>query len=231
MNYKKKYIIYLFTTQIIILKIWDLLLIFVEHLIGARISVCMKTNKTEGTLDTFPILSTDRLELVEITQSHLGDLYKLFSDEKVTRFYNLLPLKNEQEAQKSIDWFQTRFKDKLGIRWGICLKGQQNIIGTVGFNNFAKGHRANIGYDLQTAYWNNGFITEALKTIIHFGFSELEINRIEAEVMQGNVMSEKVLEKLNFQNEGVLRAWMHWNDKHYDMTMFSLLKMDYTQNK
>jgi ribosomal-protein-alanine N-acetyltransferase len=45
--------------------------------------------------------------------------------------------------------------------------------------------------------------------------------------MQGNIISEKVLDKLNFKNEGVLREWMFWNDKHYDMTMFSLLKADY----
>jgi len=186
-----------------------------------------QTNKTDFTVDTFPTLHTDRLDLIEIKQVHLADLYKLFSDENVTRFYNLLPLTNEQEAQKSIDWFQSRFKDKLGIRWGIAFKGQQNIIGTIGFNNFTKRHRANIGYDLQTEHWNNGYITEALKTVINFGFDQLEINRIEAEVMQGNNISEKVLDKLNFKNEGVLREWMFWNGKHYDMTMFSLLKADY----
>lgn len=187
----------------------------------------MQTNKTEFTLETFPILSTERLDLVEIKQSHLGDLFKLFGDENVTRFYNLLPLNNEQEAQKTIDWFQTQFKDKLGIRWGIAFKGQEKIIGTVGFNNFSKRHRANIGYDLQTEHWNNGYITEALKTVISFGFNQLEINRIEAEVMQGNVISEKVLKKLYFKKEGVLREWMYWNEKYYDMTMFSLLRTDY----
>ena len=186
-----------------------------------------QTNKTKFTVDTFPTLHTYRLDLIEIKQVHLTDLYKLFSDENVTRFYNLLPLTNVQEAQKSIDWFQSRFKDKLGIRWGIAFKGQQNIIGTIGFNSFTKKHRANIGYDLQTEHWNNGYITEALKTVMNFGFDRLEINRIEAEVMQGNIISEKILDKLNFKNEGVLREWMFWNGKHYDMTMFSLLKSDF----
>ena len=45
--------------------------------------------------------------------------------------------------------------------------------------------------------------------------------------MQGNIISEKVLEKLNFKIEGILREWMFWNGKYYDMTMFSLLKADY----
>ncbi|MDR1402923.1 MAG: GNAT family N-acetyltransferase [Tannerellaceae bacterium] len=70
-------------------------------------------------------------------------------------------------------------------------------------------------------------MTEALETVIDFGFNSLEINRIEAEVMQGNIVSEKVLEKSGFKNEGVLRQWMYWNGNYYDMTMFSLLKKDY----
>jgi len=181
----------------------------------------------ELTVDIFPILKTDRLDLFEIKQSHSADLINLFGDENETRFYNILPLTNEHEAQKPIDWFKSLFNDKLGVRWGIAIKRQQNIIGTIGFNNFTKRHRANIGYDLKTEHWNNGYITEALKTVINFGFDQLEINRIEAEVMQGNNISEKVLDKLNFKNEGVLREWMFWNGKHYDMTMFSLLKADY----
>ncbi len=109
---------------------------------------------------------------------------------------------------------------------GISLKGRDNIIGTIGFNNFTKRHRANIGFDLQADFWNNGYLTEAIKTVIEFGFRNLDINRIEAEVMQGNVASEKVLAKIGFKNEGILRQWMYWNDKYYDMTKFSLLQSD-----
>jgi ribosomal-protein-alanine N-acetyltransferase len=125
-------------------------------------------------LDTFPILHSDRLDLVEIRQQHLGDIFKLFGDSRVTQFYNIVTLNHEDEAQKFIDWFQNRFKDKLGIRWGISLKGKDSIIGTIGFNNYAKQHRANIGYDLQTDFWNKGIATEALKMVINFGFSELK---------------------------------------------------------
>ena len=136
-------------------------------------------------------------------------------------------MKHEQEGQKLLDWFRNRFIDGLGIRWGIALKGKPNIIGTIGFNNFTKKHRANIGYDIQSSYWNRGYMTEALQTVIDFGFNELDINRIEAEVMQGNVISEKLLEKLNFKREGILRQWLLWNEQYYDMTMYSLLRTDY----
>jgi len=185
--------------------------------------------QTEIESRNFPKLESVRLDLVEIKQSHLEDVLNLFRDENVTKFYNLLPFRSEQDAQKFIDWYQIRFRDNLGLRWGISLKNKSNIIGTIGFNNFVKGHRANIGYDLKTEYWNHGYITEALKEVIDFGFNQLEINRIEAEVMQGNGISERVLKKLDFQKEGILKQWMFWNGNYYDMSMFALLKKNYNK--
>ncbi len=185
-------------------------------------------NSNSDILTAFPILRTERLDLIEINQNHLTDLFNLFSDEDVTEFYNIKTLNEETDAQKYLDWFQSRFYDKLGIRWGIALEGRTEIIGTIGFNNYTKDHRANIGYDLQKKYWNNGYITEALKLVIKFGFEELEINRIEAEVMPGNIYSEKALNSLGFKREGLLRDWMLWNEKHYDMIMYSLLRKNRT---
>lgn len=179
----------------------------------------------------FPILHTERLDLIEIQQSHLGDLYRLFSDEEVTRFYNLLPFRREEEAQKLLDWFCCRFRDGLGIRWGIVEKGNTSLMGTIGFNNYTKFHRANIGYDLRKVYWHQGYMTEALREVIDYAFDTLEVNRIEAEVMQGNKASDILLGKAGFRKEGILREWMYWNNQHYDMTMFSLLKSDWNKKE
>lgn len=176
--------------------------------------------------DTFPILHTDRLDLIEIKQAHLGDIYKLFSNSQVTQFYNIETLTKKEEAQKIIDWFSSRFADQVAVRWGIALKEQSSIIGTIGFNNITQKHRANLGYDLHVDFWNQGYITEALKTVIDFGFKELHINRVEAEVMHGNIVSEMVLSKSGFTKEGILRQWMYWNGNYYDMSMFSLLQSD-----
>lgn len=183
--------------------------------------------QNELIFETFPTLVTNRLNLVEVKQEHLKDIFKLYGDKLVTAFYNVKTFVHEEDGQKYIDWFIGRFKERLGIRWGISLKGGNEIIGTVGFNNFAYNHRASIGYDLQSKYWNHGYITEALISVIDFGFNKLEINRIEAEVMVGNVISEKVLRKLGFSNEGILRQWMYWDNKHFDMIMYSLLKSDF----
>ena len=93
-------------------------------------------------LSTFPVLKTERLDLIEIKKDHLNDLFKLFGDDDVTKYYNIETLTQCSEAQKILDVFHKKFNDQLGIRWGIALKGRNNIIGTVGFNYFKKGHRS-----------------------------------------------------------------------------------------
>ena len=177
--------------------------------------------------ETFPVLHTPRLDLIEITQDHLPDLFELFTDKRVTEYYDVIPLNELPDAQKILDMLNKRYKDKTGIRWGIALKGHKKIIGNLGFNNFTRGHRSVIGYSLMYDYWNKGLITEATREIIKYGFEELEVNRIEAEVMPGNIASEKVLEKLGFRHEGLLRQWMDWDGKHSDMNMYALLKNDF----
>ena len=84
----------------------------------------MKNNNEADIFKTFPVLQTKRLDLIEIKQSNLADLFKIFGDESVTKFYNIETLNEEKKAQKLIDWFQARFNDRLGIRWGIALRNE-----------------------------------------------------------------------------------------------------------
>jgi len=175
----------------------------------------------------FPILHTERLDLIEIGDHHLNDLFLLFGDERVTRFYNIKTYNSPADGQEFIDWYKKRFEENLSIRWGITFKGNSRIIGTIGFNNFTRNHRASVGYDLQQIYWNRGYVTEALKAVIKYGFTEMDINRIEAEVFPGNHASEIVLNKAGFTREGILKQWLYWNNNYYDMIMYALLKKDY----
>ena len=179
------------------------------------------------TLKHFPILATSRLELIEIEAHHQDQMFALYSDENVTQYFDLLPLKTKEEAQREIDFYRKRYADGIGIRWGIAFKESSEIIGTIGYNKIIPNHKGRIGYDLQTQYWGQGIMSEALNAIIAFGFETQNIVRIEAEVMQGNTGSEKLLEKCQFKKEGVLQQWMYWNEKYYDISMFALLKSDY----
>lgn len=179
----------------------------------------------------FPVIKTDRFNLVEINTCHLEDIFELYSDQKVTKYFDLKPLQTIEEAQNEIDFYKNRFKDNIGIRWGITFINKPELIGTIGFNKIIKNHKGRIGYDLQSKHWGKGIMSEALEALIHFGFEKLNLNRIEAEVMQGNTRSEKLLTKLQFQKEGILKDWMYWSGNYYDITMFSLIKSDYLKTR
>lgn len=179
-----------------------------------------------GLPEIFPELHTQRLDLIEITTQHLQDLYHLFTNPQVTEFYQVIPLQEPGDAQKIVGMLSQRFKDKTGIRWGIAPKGESHLIGTIGYNTFTRGHRSTIAFALLPEYWGKGYITEAIAAIVQFGFDVLKVNRIEAEVLPGNMASEIVLRKNGFHHEGLLRQWMLWDDTYYDINMYALLKDD-----
>ena len=176
---------------------------------------------------TFPTLHTSRLDLIELTNEHVPDLFRIFTDERVTKYYDVIPMQEEADATKIMDILSARYRNRTGIRWGIALKGQRGVIGNLGFNTFTREHRSTIAYSIEHEYWNKGYVTEAIAAILKFGFEELGVNRIEAEVIPGNTASERVLEQLGFVHEGLLRQWMYWNGKHSDINMYALLKRDY----
>jgi len=173
----------------------------------------------------FPVIETERLILKELKDNHALDIFEYFSDEEVLEYYDIYPLTEIEEAEKLISVLENRFKKQKGIRWGISLKSSGKIIGTCGYHNLDKeSFKAEIGYELSREYWRQGIMKEALGAIISFGFKEMELNRIEALVELENSSSIKLLEKLRFREEGLLREFAFYKEKFNDLIMFSILK-------
>lgn len=121
-----------------------------------------------------------------------------------------------------------RFIRGVGIRWGITRTEDDAVIGTGGFNRWTLPDRyAAIGYDLAQSAWGHGIMTEAVGAMVYFGFERLDLNRIEAETMLDNGASIRVLEKLGFQHEGIVRQKYFWKGQFHTMRLFSLLRREY----
>ena len=173
----------------------------------------------------FPILETERLILREITKDDTNAIFDCFSNEDVTRFYGLETMQRSEQAEQMIDFFSKSYIEKRGVRWGIERKGVKGIIGTVGFNSWlAKHRRAEIGYEIHPEYWRKGYTAEAVSKVLSHGFVEMNLTRIGAIIFLENEASNRLLTKLGFQKEGVLRNYMYQNGKAYDTNVYSLLK-------
>lgn len=139
----------------------------------------------------YPVIQTERLILRELTLDDASDLFLHFSDPEVTRFMDIDPLEDEQEAKNIINW---HFKDS-GCRWGMFKDGA--LIGTCGYHRL-QNKQAEMGYDLAAAYWGQGYMKESLEALIGFGFSTMGLGMIEAEVERENERSIGLLKRLGF---------------------------------
>jgi len=199
----------------------------------------MTKNKTKiimlinQAFQTFPQLETKNLLLRRIHPSDAGALFKILADDEVTRFYDDDAFTDISQARDQIEAWETSFKNKGCIRWGITRKEKGTMIGSCGFYGFHTWYqRASIGYELARYCWRQGIMTEALSAMLNFGFDELELNRIEAVVMPENTASIIMLEKLGFRNEGLLEEYEKWGSKGFvDLCMFALLRQKPNTNQ
>ena len=180
---------------------------------------------------TFPVLTTERLLLRDVTVEDFPWYVAHFSRPEVAEGQGCAPPPDEEAAQAD---FERRilepFAAKDGIRWGLVLREDPSpLIGSAGvFYIDAKVRSCEFGYDLDPAYWGRGLMIEACRAILDFVFTQMGMNRVAALLMPRNLRSRAVVERLGFTQEGVMRE--HGVDERgelVDDVLFSLLRREW----
>lgn len=176
----------------------------------------------------FPSLETPRLHLRLLAQEDADFVFRHFSDPVVNRhLLDQAPITSQEEAQGIVDFF-VQPTDDTYTRWVLVNKADGQPIGTCGFHKWdQRNRRAEIGYDLTPTSWGQGYMTEALTTMLSYGFTAMALNRVEALVYPENSGSVKLLGKLGFQREGILRDYFYHEGNFYDHGLLSLLKSQF----
>ena len=179
-------------------------------------------------LTPFPDLETKRLWLRQATQGDTEAVFAVFSDSKVTRFHDLDTFTHLDEAIGVIERWVRSFENGHRIRWGIVRKQDNYLIGSCGFRWDKEVNAAVVGYELASQFWRQGIMSEALHAILQYGFERRGMQFVIAEIMLGNVASRRLLEKLSFQSQGVLKERGFWKGEHHDLEQFMLMKNEFT---
>lgn len=144
-------------------------------------------------------LQTDRLWLKDIDESHVGDILKIRSNEVINQFVQRNSPKNNYDALQFILTIKERTKDNQTFYWGISLKDQPNLIGTICLWNFSEDRTvAEVGYELLPDYHRQGIMSEALKAVLDFAFNDLHLHEILAMTHKLNENSKGLLLKSDF---------------------------------
>ncbi|PRA05736.1 MULTISPECIES: GNAT family N-acetyltransferase [unclassified Paenibacillus] len=177
--------------------------------------------------DLFPLIQTKRFILRSAEAGDSHDLLALYSDEAVVQYMPFTPFESVEDAQGEMNWYTKIFKEHTGLRWMIEDRETRKVIGTCGFLNYEDvHHRAEIGYDLRSSFWGRGVMTEVACAVLHFGFTSMQLNKIEAKVEPENEASIRLLHKLGFQQEGVLRQHEFEKGRYIDLAVFSKLRSE-----
>lgn len=175
-------------------------------------------------INLFPILSTERLMLRKLESDDAGEMFAIRSDERVMRFLDRPRAEKLEDAAKLVEAMIDLQAKGDGVTWAITMRGEPKMIGTIGFWRMQKEHfRAEIGYQLHPDYQGKGIMHEALRAVLEYGFGELNLHSVEANVNPNNAGSIRLLEKNGFVREAYFKENYYYNGKFLDSAIYSLL--------
>ena len=158
----------------------------------------------------------------------LKELYANYSDEELLPVLGFATLEEVQaDRAKSDGGFETYDRSILGFI--MVVKDSNKAIGRCGFHNWYKAHhKSEIGYAIfNEEVRGHGYMSEAITATIDYGFKQMNLNRIEAFIVEDNEASKRLLVKNGFVQEGRLRQNWFVNGEAQNSLMFSLLKEDF----
>jgi ribosomal-protein-alanine N-acetyltransferase len=184
-----------------------------------------KTQINMQVFDSFPVLKTPRLTLRSLTENDVPAIFGMRSSALVST-HIMRPLMQQDDAAKQlVEKTIAAYKNKLGIAWAAVLRDAGDIIGTCGFNRIEYAHaRAEIGGEMNPAYWGKRLPPEAVQAIIDFGFGTMNLHSIEARVLPGNRSAIALLEMLGFEKEAHFRDYYFYGDAFHDLAVYGLRK-------
>jgi RimJ/RimL family protein N-acetyltransferase len=172
-----------------------------------------------------PILTTNRLTLRPLTKDDAPDLFAVFSDPAVVRYWSTEPWTSVAAAESAIESALASYRDGSEVRFGIELADTGALIGTVNLHKiFPQNRRCELGYALGSPHWGKGYATEALSAALDYGFHELRLNRVEADIDPRNLASGAVLERMGFRKEGYMPERWIVHGEMADTVFYGLLR-------
>ena len=171
-----------------------------------------------------PVLSTERLILRPVRYSDASSMFEYSQDEEVSRYVLWDPHRSVLDSYESIRDLRRQYRHGWPSSYAIALKDSDKLIGTIGFMWLnTENKSAEIGYSLSKTYWNQGFMTEALKAMIGFAFDTLHLHRIEAQHDLRNPASGKVMAKAGMTEEGVLRDRIFNKGRYCSVVIYAII--------
>ncbi len=175
---------------------------------------------------TFPVIKLQHVTLREIVDKD-GDFFFAYINHPIVKTF----LSDDdapptiERAKSELAYWGKLFRYRHCIYWGIADNETDELIGTCGYNHWNLSHkRCEISYDINYKYWGRGIMTDVVGAMCNFAFEKMQVNRVQATVVQENIGSIRVLEKNNFIREATMHEFAVLRGKIHNSYMYALLR-------
>jgi len=186
----------------------------------------LHTISVDHALAALPAFPTLRGRAVHLRPPRMDDadaLFRLFSQPDVTRYWSRPPMQARVEAEGLLAEMHEAFAARSMLTWLIVPRGRDTAIGTCTLFHFEPRNRsAELGYALLPECWGHGLAAEAAALALAWAFDRLGLQRIEACTDPRNGRSRRLLERLGFRSEGLMRGRLALGDAMRETEVFAL---------
>ena len=173
-----------------------------------------------------PILLTRRLRLRQFRGEDTDAMHECFADPEAMRFWNApvhtKRVETERAMLRYVDCTPSYYR-----HWAVADIETDHCLGLVSYHDgHIRNKRAAIGYFINPSCQRRGMATEAVSAMLDFCFDELGLHRVQAFVDPDNIPSRKLVEKLGFAREGLLRDHLRVGEIWRDEIVYALLRAD-----
>lgn len=176
-----------------------------------------------------PVIETERLILRGRRLSDAEDIFAFAKLAEVTYPAGFPPVATIEGEIHYLDTIypENLKKEKLPSGYGITLKDQDKVIGSIDFNHRHENDVFEMGYLLHPDYWGQGIVPEAAEALLEYGFTKLHLHKIELACYSYNKQSQAVADKLGFTLEARIRDRKDAQDKRCDDLRYGILKTEW----
>ena len=146
---------------------------------------------------------TNRLILRKIREEDYEDMYRYTVKEEVARYVTWSVHKSIEDTKAICKIWASEYENGEKYHWAIVYNNR--VIGNIEIVKIVDT-TAFLGWQIDSAYWNKGIMTEAATAVRDYMFSQIGIEALEAEYMKENIGSGRVMQKIGMKEIPILES-------------------------
>ena len=174
-------------------------------------------------------IETERLAIRKFDYSYAEDMLEFWISDPEVQFLYFEPIyTTKEEVNELLTSYISSYEKQDYYRWAIIEKKSNHCIGQIAYFLInTKNHFGEIEFCIGRKFQNKGHGTEAVQSILEYGFNEINLHKIQICHEEKNLASRAIIKKCKFIYEGTLRDYFFIDGDYGNRLYYSMLKEEY----